>query len=97
MLECVRVDGVVARVHHVVVRLGDAEGRVGACDNLESFVAAGGRDDGVCARNGGDDVLDDALRQRIGDTLDVELLCALQGCVVQPCYVLRVVVVELNV
>lgn len=89
VLERVGVDGVVARVHHVVGQVGVAGGR-----ELEGLVAAGGGDDGVRGRDGGDDVLDHALRQLVGDAGDAEFLGAVERLVVEPGDVLWVIGVE---
>lgn len=60
--------------HHVVVHSRAAHGR-----NLERLQGTRGCNDGVGRCDGGDDVLDDPLRQRISHPRDVELLRALQG------------------
>jgi hypothetical protein len=65
--------GVLSDSHHVVVHAGTAHRR-----DLERFQCTGCRNDGVGGCNGGDDVLHDPLRQRVGDPRDVELLCSLQ-------------------
>lgn len=72
VLEGVGVDAVVARVHHVVCLEAQAGGRRGG--DLEGLVAAGGSNDGICRGDGGDDVLDGALRQRVGHARDAKLL-----------------------
>lgn len=79
----------VARVHHVVFQKGGA--RRG---DLEGLVAASRRYDGVRRRDGGDDVLDHALRHAVRHAGDVELFGPRQGRLVQPGYVFRVVGVE---
>lgn len=94
VLEGVGVDAVVARVHHVVV-LEPQAGR-GGRGELEGLVAARGGDDGVGGGNGGDDILDSALGERVGDPRNVELLGAGEGLLVEPGNVLRVVLVELG-
>lgn len=94
VLKRICVDAVIARIHHVVVLESETRSRRGR--NLEGFVAARGRDDGVCRRNGGDNVLYGALRQRVGDAGDIEFLRSCESFVVQPGDVLRVVLVELG-
>jgi hypothetical protein len=58
VLEGGRVQPRAAHVHEVVVQVARAVG-----DDLEGFVGARRRDDGVGRGDGGDDVLDDALPQ----------------------------------
>lgn len=60
--------------HHVVVHSGAAHGR-----DLEGLQGTRCGYDGVGGCDGGDDVLDDPLRQRVGDARDVELLRTLQS------------------
>jgi len=74
MLERVGVHAIVTGVHHVVVHTRKPKCRICACDDFESFVTAGCRDDCVGGCNGGDDVLDDALGHGVGDAGDVEFV-----------------------
>ncbi len=68
------VDTVVATVHHVVLQIWV---RIGG--DLEGFVAAASSDYCVRGCDGGDDVLNNTLRARIGDARDVEFFCSLEG------------------
>jgi len=96
--ERVRVDGAVARVHHVVVVLagGDrvAEGGGGGGEEFEGFVGAGGGDDGVGGGDGGDNVFDDAGGEGVGYAWDGEFVGADEGFLVEPGDVGGVVRVE---
>jgi len=74
MLKRVCIHTVVAGVHHVVVRAGEAECRICACDDFECLVAAGCRDYCVGGCNGWDDVLDNALGHGVGDAWNVEFV-----------------------
>lgn len=85
------IDAGVSRIHHVV--LLKAERGCGVAGDLEGLVAAAGGDYSVGRGDGGDDVLDHALGQRVGDTLDAILLGAVRRLLEQPCDVLRVVLV----
>lgn len=78
MLECVCIDAVVATVHHVVVFFGVAQEGCGARHDLEGFKAARGGDNGVGRGDSRDDVLDNTLSHRVGDSGDVVFLCAFQ-------------------
>ena len=70
--EHVRVDGLVARVHHVI--LVETERGRRARGDLQRLVAAARGDDRVGRRDGGNDVLHDSLRERVGYTADTEFL-----------------------
>lgn len=92
MFKSVRVDAICADEHEVVVE----EGR-GIGGDFECLIAAGSRDDGVGRSDGGDDVLDDTLSERPGNTLNIELLCTLQSRLVEPVNMIGVIVVDLLV
>lgn len=94
VLEGIRVDAVVARVHHIVALEAEAGRRPGG--ELKGLVAAGGGDDGVCGGDGGDDVLDGALREGVRDAGDAKLARAGEGLFVEPGDVGGVVLVELG-
>mmetsp|Transcript_25356 Transcript_25356/g.83348 ORF Transcript_25356/g.83348 Transcript_25356/m.83348 type:complete len:444 (+) Transcript_25356:722-2053(+) len=76
-------------VHHVVVHPLRAHG-----GNLDHFERARRRNNGVGRRDGGDDVLDDALRVREGHPWDAKLLRPRERLRVHPLHVFRVVGVE---
>jgi hypothetical protein len=97
VLKRVRVDAVVAAVHHVVVGTGIAQEWVGASRDFEGFVAARSCDDCVGRGDSGNDVLDHTLGHRVRNSRDIELLCTLQGLCEQPRDVFCVIRVESNV
>lgn len=94
MLERIRVDAVVTRVHHIVVL--KAQARCGRRGNLEGLITASRGNDGICRSNGGDDVLDGSLRKGVRDTRNVKLLCSLESLLVDPSDMLGIVLVELR-
>lgn len=90
VLESVGVDTSASRVGHVVLEMDTVS------SDLEGFVDADGRDDGVGGGDGGDDALNDSLSELEGDSSDLELLGSLLSTLVDPSHVHRVVLVELD-
>lgn len=96
VLKGVSVDAVVPGIHHVVAVLAHAQAGRGVGGNLESLVAACRGDDGIRRSDGGNDILDRALGESVGDPRDVELIGAGESLLVEPANVLRIVLVQLG-
>ena len=89
MFKCISVDAIIPSVHHVVVEIW-----VAASQYLQSFVTAAGCNDGICGRDCRNDVLDDALSERVGNSRNVEVLCPGKSLLEEPCDMLRVIRVK---
>ena len=89
LLVHIRVDPLRVVEHHVIVQRAAAGRR-----HLEDLGGAGGGDHGIGRGDGGDDVLDHALREAVGDALDAVLRAPLHRLLVDPGDVGGVVAVD---
>ena len=83
------INTLVATILHVIVQV-----RITPRGDFERFITAARSNDGVCRRNGRNDVLHHPLRESVGDAGDTELFCASQGFLVEPGNVFGIVGVE---
>eukprot|EP00047_Mylnosiga_fluctuans_P021510 m.105558 g.105558 ORF g.105558 m.105558 type:complete len:303 (-) comp8921_c0_seq1:552-1460(-) len=90
--ECQPVDALAVAEHQVVVQGGAAT----RCQ-LEGLVCTRGRDDGIRRGHGGDDVLDDALRQTVRNTVDGILCGPFRRAIEDPLDVLGVVTIDRHI
>lgn len=94
MFECIGVDAVVSRVHHVI--FFETKARSCICCDLEGLVATRRSNNSVGRCNGGDDVLDSSLCKGVGYTGNLEFCGTSERLLVEPGDMFRIVLIQLG-